>query len=607
MAREIYLPAKAIDIPSVAVTSVGQADISQNDLFEDVMIPDFSVGVVGSKGHKKTTGAISLSRPTAYHGRSYDVGYQGIKPFVWEDENGIRYSTYTTKGNNFTDIRLITSGTAPSGFAIKGLQDTDCLERVVSASIALRGLGIESENIVRVLVPEQIPFEGRMVTQEELKAALIERELLEKPIKPSDGVKTWTGGLTDIIEQDREKRKLAFLRDTRFVTTVRAMQVSERITDLFYAKTKREATALLKNAFDFLNLSEVLEAEKEGRPVDIIDPKNGGDVWVWLSSTLPLKLGRSFGKMHNAGLVHKFPHAGNISIIGSIYDLDSVEGPSLGLGDEEFTPTKAAEDLRYLLSQSSGRFPGQTPQYLPEAIKVFFEKGFYEKDLKKPFEELGLDEDYNIAEDFCLNLLSAYLEEYEGEIDIFSNSEILYQIVIQGLLLGRTDILDELFEKSNIDYKLEATDDEIVSGYAKFVPHLIESFLAKLDVNTEYGRVVEVDDEKIVRTFSRAKVIAFIKDEVINNDRNHGVYEYLIYRMATELDQKIQGKLDGEKWTKLVGLAKLYYIRSWINRVPGLVGSHEAEILDAFSSQLPGVMDKYLKERNPEFVPEFVD
>ena len=273
-----------------------------------------------------------LRRISELHGRSYAFPWQ----LLWRDRYGNLFSALNGKGNNCTELEAFTSNVSPSGFAVRGLQDSDSLVRLLRASDYLRSKNVPTEMVVHVLEPATLPIEGEMIPLAQVKQKLVEIVLRQN----TEGNRNEdTPTLKDI------SRLTQALRNMTFFITIRGMQANERIGDLAHAKTTDDLKQLLQPAMQFVNM----ETRLQGGSQTTLSPDVPEDIERYLEEVLPLRCARTFASMHEAGVTLQFTHTGNISLTGSICDLDSAKGEPLKLGDEIQQKNNFIRDIREFL------------------------------------------------------------------------------------------------------------------------------------------------------------------------------------------------------------------------------------------------------------------
>jgi len=288
--------------------------------------------------------AVGLRRLSPSHGRSYelfigDPSNSTDAQVIWGDEHGNRFSSLSTKGNNFSSPSVVESVTAPSGYMPYGLLETDSLLRVIRASEIMRQAEIDTEMIVRVLEPKFLRYptsddeasnidtsvEGLYVTVPEFKRRLL-----------MDHWKT-IADRTDAIDEFEKVTKA--IEQMSFFITVRAMDIGTRVNDVVFCNRENRRKGIEKT-FKIFNLYQGID-QSEMKPLVADDPESQER---FFRGILPASIGYNLGKLHGLGLAHTYPGFGNVTALGGLVDLDSVRGASLGLGDPEMSEEDYTKD-----------------------------------------------------------------------------------------------------------------------------------------------------------------------------------------------------------------------------------------------------------------------
>lgn len=344
---EVYhKPVQNLRIPGYTLDKIqGEYVIPMRSPFKEGHIDHFAVVADDNLGSLDTTPQLVQTSPL--HRRVYELHYGRERYIYWSDEFGNLFATVTTKGNNLNDPHISKDPDAPSGFIYWGLQDSDSILRQTSASQVLRSLGVDTEIILRVVEPAVLPLKGQLVSLDEIKTHLVQKVWEENRPLSTD-------------EEARADRRVTrwdipaiseALKDMTFYITTRGLQVPERLMDLSLdTLTPEDFTSIMEEVFKFVNMRERIRQKQDpSYEPRIFDVKNDDDVFDYFARYLAYELARNYGRMHMFGLRHVFPHLGNISLTGGIYDLDSVEGSVLDLGDRPVTETQLKEEVEYIL------------------------------------------------------------------------------------------------------------------------------------------------------------------------------------------------------------------------------------------------------------------
>jgi hypothetical protein len=145
------------------------------------------------------------------------------------------------------------------------------------------------------------------------------------------------------LKGDKVKK---YLQSTDFFIEDRDLQVAERLRDLKKIKTESQFRQVMEPIFKWVNLAT--NSLKSGIISDTPVPNrfefNPADIQRYFGEWLPSQMGIYLARLHKLGLVHQFPHAQNWSVVGTLYDLDSVWGSVLG--DPLITDDDIAKDTR---------------------------------------------------------------------------------------------------------------------------------------------------------------------------------------------------------------------------------------------------------------------
>ena len=316
-----------------------------------------------------------LRSPSIHHGRSSEV-VTTTKPdnplLLWANKEGILFGAVNIKGNNLLDPKVELDHHFVSGFRIFGLQADGTLAHVLKTSQMFSDLGIEAESIVRVIKPEELIIDGKRCNIEQFKQYLYDKAVKEAEDPPRKGI---MDRRTSPAKEDLGKIK-QYLDKADLYFTVRGLQVQERPKDLLEVQDKQSFEKMMGRVFKFINAREKMEAVREGRAPRILDAQNETDLMFYFEEYLPKRLAKNVAKMHNAGLAHGFLTSHNVSLAGSIYDVDSVSQ----VADSGAEIKQDFAD--FCRSMANVFFPQQTPggersSYLrstlgPRAAQAFF-------------------------------------------------------------------------------------------------------------------------------------------------------------------------------------------------------------------------------------------
>lgn len=314
------------------------------------------------------------------HGRAVVLG-DVLGKVVWSDKFDCLFGAIDYKGAiisaDFSKLVLEKDEYSPFGIRAEGLLavkkyssfESSVLSRIVKVSDYLRANRLPTEVPLEIRKITKVFFKGKLLTTEEAK-----EEYLQKLKEP--------------LLFDKKK----FLENTDFFIVVRAVQVPQRLMDLIHPETSFSPTVILDNVYfeqqrkqkelftekDFHYvldpalkwLNSALRLKKEGilcrkEISGPFNPASKEDLERYLYYWLPEQMGRYLGRLHKLGIRHGFATRNNWSLVGTLYDLDSVTGEVFGdriPTNEELTKEaiNTQTDLMFIL-RGLGRFvPGNT-------------------------------------------------------------------------------------------------------------------------------------------------------------------------------------------------------------------------------------------------------
>lgn len=268
-----------------------------------------------------------VARISRFHVRSYELGDTIKAIAVWQDRFGNWYSSLSYKGSNFSAPGIIRSATAParaadadSGFIPHGLQESSALLRIVKSSRILRENKIPTEWIVALTEPSVLSYDGELVGQEEYRKRLLEKVL-----------GSWA------FSEAAEVAEV--ITPMTFFVTARCMEINDRPADFLDDDTPELVRQRLHKIFKVYNLTHSEDPEFRE-----LDADKDADCRYYFAELLPVLQGRNLARLHNIGLIHKFPVPGNVTALGGIVDLDSIHGVPLGIGDNVITFKDIVQD-----------------------------------------------------------------------------------------------------------------------------------------------------------------------------------------------------------------------------------------------------------------------
>ncbi len=284
--------------------------------------PGYDVGETGYE----------LYQASVLHQRSFVIKHPDLPEKIM-DEFGNTFECFTLKGCNFSNKSVIETATAANGFIAYGLQESASIRRIMRASECVRRLGISTEYILGLAEPKNLPSpaidpridELNWQTRQDYKQDLVFNEFQSRA--PED-------------------QSFELLGELQHALGETAFYISLRVMDSPY------------------RYSEILD--KESKITRVIRTELGDEEFSnFINNTVPERIGINLAKLHAAGLVHGFPHAGNVSAEGALIDLDSVRGEPLDLGDEHISLKDVLSDLERFVGSVCGAVSNKSKEVDP--------------------------------------------------------------------------------------------------------------------------------------------------------------------------------------------------------------------------------------------------
>ena len=250
-----------------------------------------------------------VGRLATFHGRNIEVLADNVDI---QDTFGNQFRSLCIKGSDFSDPHIFESATASRDFIVYGLQESLVMERIIRASKILREHGIGTEYICGLSVPKSFPLDkqGRAIDQ-------------KNPADFSEFLETLAGKYASENQNDKSPLEIKTgmierFSDCDYLITYRALDCPYRFGELQDPEQFAKFKQFRKSITD--DPSEIERIESQS-------------VFEYLEQDFVPTLAQNLAKLHKLGLVHGFLHRNNITALGSIVDLDSMNGEALELGD----------------------------------------------------------------------------------------------------------------------------------------------------------------------------------------------------------------------------------------------------------------------------------
>ncbi len=473
MNSELYKRVPALELKAEKVEEVDGLKVGALNLpfnFESGAFRQASINPDDYKDLVLTNG-YKLIQPTRSHIRSYELNIGDSEGVFFKDEFGNLFYTMSIKGNNLTSPAISPLDIAPSGYIFFGLQDTFAISRVLRASRILRAANVDTELIMSIYEPLELPYQGSFIGVDEYKNRLAQRVWEQT----EEGVNILPNTEYKPATRAHFEKVIKALEDTNFYITVRGLQVSERIMDLIYLSDKEDFLIMMKKVLSFINFRERLKGSKDPSYEPLhFDPENDQDTYKYLTDYLPRTVAVNFAKMHKAGIAHCYPWLGNVSLSGSFYDLDSAKGEPLDLGEKPITNIDMRADIEYFLTKGGSREAGTLGLFVGlEKAKIIengldldgkFTESFYRAYMKERFGSATLENIASIVELFnelrdyeIYQMLSDYLKEVGIDVSQMADELIFTKAEFAKLYQSYQT---QIFNMMDLIYTQEDLDEE---------------------------------------------------------------------------------------------------------------------------------------------------
>ena len=289
---------------------------------------------------------VARGRPKEYervstkHGRSMTESASSKKSVWAGPERGDIYGASTVKGTAMyqkISIEVYKDEEGYVRFKANGLMEDKVVPRIKEISLYMRKNGLPTEMIRSI---------------KKLEFVYIKEDKNWKKIP----INEWKQKVLEEAKFRNEPNIDAlknYLEKTDFIALERDVQVDERLVDLKDAILEGRLKNFLKPIFKWLN------AATYGRDGGLIygTPSPGifnltdTDIKRYIIDFLPTQMGLYLGRFHRLGLTHRYLHDQNWTAVGTVVDLDSVEGDSAVRHDHVNTDYDFAKDLEQTVNE----------------------------------------------------------------------------------------------------------------------------------------------------------------------------------------------------------------------------------------------------------------
>jgi len=479
--EQFYTETNTVEVPVIIHTQLqGEVIQPKGYPFKNGKVDHYPVVVADNNffNNDETTevkrNLFNLTRVSRGHARSFEIASQlngtKIEDILWEDEYGNYFLGISTKGNDLRSPFPFKHDVTPSGFAYHGLQDSDSIVRVLRASRELRKRNVDTEVITKLIEPTSLPIGDTILPISDFKNA---QRLI-----------VWEANLPDDSSDDKESSNVTrddlpnlsmHLDRTVFFITERAALVNERLRDFEQAETKEEFVKMLRKVFKAINAVEERWAQRDPEFIAwTYDAESPDSISEYFKFYLPYWIASNLAELHNAGLLHKYLHLGNVLATGGVCDLDSVVGETLGLGDDEIPMEVQTAEATSLFNS-----------YYSMLIDLS-KKGYVDIEVD------SVERDDGEIEDISLDAIRIYTKmhlEYarlrsSGKLDILatvvSREGIFETMALKGVLGGLSIEHEEWLEiftrELGWDFQTSVTPIDSISRLPEYSTHELPKF-----------------------------------------------------------------------------------------------------------------------------------
>lgn len=547
--QKIYLPTKSIPIP---VRRLDTFPLSSEGVAPPVIESEQRRGfrvVIEINPDDQDSNLSELIQVSEFHKRDFEIRRLPEYPHIWQDTFGNYYSSrFNIKSNNGSYPALYRQepdNQVDTAYFVYGLQESAAIYRSFVVSQKLREAGIDTDYIFDIVQPQQLPYNGQLISLNEYKRMLIENMWAINAQKDERDPKTGK-----LIPMRRELLEVGEYLDDASMTFVmykRAQQVPERFVDYTFVQSQSEFNQMLSNIFGYINAEEEYKATQNGNYTpQHFSIYSDMDICRYFTEYFPKRLAKNVARMHAMGIAHHMLNGGNFSAIGSIYDTESPRGEVLGIGDPEVTQTEIARDLHSIFNGITG-YAGvdsiisflQEKGYISENISTRKIRNIFDREYSQIIGEALLKEvKANGWED---NLLENIVSIYEM-FDLFAPTAENYLMIAEYFkkLLAKEIAIPE------VEIDLEEWVEQFIYDERIDLRKKIESALKHAEPS-QYAEVIDEVFEPIGEYPESAA------DRFFTHARFGITFQYM--DNFGEQSDKISSEFSDEHLTAVVGIA----------------------------------------------------
>lgn len=222
-----------------------------------------------------------------------------------------------------------------------------------------------------------------------------------------EGIVSQEAGKSDIVSRDERRQQIT--EDLRTIATYmeKRPDYDRIVTSGRYFRDK------MGEVFRWVNQYNRIKGDPE-----VFDAHNDADIKRYFSEYLPAQVGRFLARFHKIGLAHEFATAHNWSLVGTLYDLDSVHGKPLGPRDGEITDADICRDIKFTGAGLEGEIFNSDPIAVLATEEVSPISSFYFGFIHQTYPDLhDLSTNVKLRTYVKTQFLASYLKERYGKIE----------------------------------------------------------------------------------------------------------------------------------------------------------------------------------------------
>lgn len=201
---------------------------------------------------------------------------------------------------------------------------------------------------------------------------------------------------------------------------------------------------VLHSVFPWLNsYIKVKASRKEGHAWDPFSVDDAPSIFEYMESFLPFQMGRHLAHFTSLDFTHGFATAHNWSAAATLYDLDSVESPSLG--DPPSSIERQSSDINSSLVTLLNLLSAKPLNWISYDGESYPEFSYFARRLGK--------EIFNTQRQAGINFLAVFLASYNSSDAPYEN-KVLKQSIVEELLVEHKEVFGDI-EKAKEEMEIK--------------------------------------------------------------------------------------------------------------------------------------------------------